>query len=148
MDAGNQLRREGAASLGSALKKMPQLTSLDLEGALIRFGRGLGGWASGPLVGAVGYALGCDVVWFGYALEGVRQFARCVLRGGRRLMQAMGSGVRGRHRWGRCSRRCRSSPRSASEVRGFALGEAFGGLGGPGRWWVLLGTRLDAMWCG
>jgi hypothetical protein len=43
MDAGNQLRREGAASLGSALKKMPQLTSLDLEGALIRFGRGLRG---------------------------------------------------------------------------------------------------------
>ena len=22
------------------------------------------------------------------------------------------------------------------------------GLGGPGHWWVLLGTRLDAMWCG
>ncbi len=64
MDAGNQLGREGAASLGPALEKMPQLTSLDLEGALIRFGRGLRG------------------------------------------------------------------------------------LGGPGHWCVLLGTRLDAMCCG
>ena len=38
----------------------------------------------GPLVRAVGYALGCDVVWLGYSLEGgecVRRFARCVLRG-------------------------------------------------------------------
>ena len=33
------------------------------------------------MVGAVGYALGCDVVWLRYALEGVRRFARCVLRG-------------------------------------------------------------------
>ena len=53
------------------------------------------------LVRAVGYALGCDVVWLGYALEGgrcVRRFARCVLRGGRRWMQGMMSGVRRRHR--------------------------------------------------
>ncbi len=33
------------------------------------------------------------------------------------------------------------------EVRGFALGEA-SGAGGPGLWCVVLGTRLDAMWCG
>ena len=43
MDAGNELGREGAASLAPALEKMPQLTSLDLSGARIRFGRGLEG---------------------------------------------------------------------------------------------------------
>jgi hypothetical protein len=87
MSAINSIRRptEGAASLAPALEKMPQLTSLDLGGARIRFWarpRGLGG--SGSLVRAVGYALGCDVVWLGYALEGGRcgrRFARCVLRG-------------------------------------------------------------------
>jgi hypothetical protein len=58
------------------------------------------------------------------------------------------SGVRGRHRWRRRSRRWRSSPRSTSHVRGFALGEASGACGGRGLWCLLLGTRLDAMWCG
>jgi hypothetical protein len=46
MDAANRLGPEGAASLAPALEKMPQLTSLDLEGARIRFWarpRGLGG---------------------------------------------------------------------------------------------------------
>jgi hypothetical protein len=38
MDAGNELEPEGAASLAPALKKMPQLTSLDLGGARVRFG--------------------------------------------------------------------------------------------------------------
>jgi hypothetical protein len=46
MDAGNGIGREGAASLAPALEKMPQLTSLDLGGAQIRFlarPRGVGG---------------------------------------------------------------------------------------------------------
>ena len=37
MDAGNRVGPEGAASLAPALEKMPQLTSLDLFGAQIRF---------------------------------------------------------------------------------------------------------------
>ncbi len=37
MDAANRLGPEGAASLAPALEKMPQLTSLTLRGALIRF---------------------------------------------------------------------------------------------------------------
>ena len=47
---------------------------------------------------AVAYALGCDVLWLGYALAGgrcVRRFATCVLRGGRRWVQAMSSGPEG-----------------------------------------------------
>ncbi len=85
MDADNDIGPEGAASLAPALEKMPQLTSLDLRGARIRFWarpRGAGG--SGSLVGAVGYALECDVVCLAYALESgrcVRRFARCVLKG-------------------------------------------------------------------
>ena len=66
MDPDSKLGPEGAASLAPALEKMPQLTSLDLRGARIRF------WARprragrfGPLVRAVGYALGCGVVWLG-----------------------------------------------------------------------------------
>ncbi len=47
MDAGNNIGPEGAASLVAALEKMPQLTSLDLNGAQIGFGRGLS-------VGAIG----------------------------------------------------------------------------------------------
>jgi hypothetical protein len=66
MDAGNRIRPEGAASLAPALEKMPQLTSLNLGGARIRIERGLGCLGGpGSLVLAVGYALGCDVVWFG-----------------------------------------------------------------------------------
>jgi hypothetical protein len=73
MDAGNDIGPEGAASLAPALEKMPQLTSLDLRGARIRFGarpRGLGAlvrWVRGG-----GYALGCGVEWVGSALEGGR----------------------------------------------------------------------------
>ena len=37
MDAGNDLGREGEASLAPALEKMPQLTSLNLACARIRF---------------------------------------------------------------------------------------------------------------
>ncbi len=65
MDAGNELGPEGAASLAPALERMTQLASLDLEGARIRIGRGTGGLKGpGPLVLAVGYALGmrCGVV--------------------------------------------------------------------------------------
>jgi hypothetical protein len=54
MDADYRIRREGAASLAPALEKMPQLTSLDLTRARIRFGRGLWGWGSGVYVRAVG----------------------------------------------------------------------------------------------
>ena len=55
MDAGNGVGPEGAASLAPALEKMPQLTSLNLGGARIRFWarpRGLRG--SGALVRSVG----------------------------------------------------------------------------------------------
>jgi hypothetical protein len=45
MDADNAIGREGAASLAPALEKMPQLSSLELESAWSRFGRGL--WGSG-----------------------------------------------------------------------------------------------------
>jgi hypothetical protein len=66
MDAGNYIGREGAASLAPALEKMPQLTSLDLRGARIRFwARAWGAWGSLSLVRGIGYALGCDVVWLG-----------------------------------------------------------------------------------
>ena len=45
MGAGNELGREGAASLAPALEKMPQLTSINLGGARTRFwARPRGGW--------------------------------------------------------------------------------------------------------
>ncbi len=92
MDSGNELGPEGAASLAPALEKMPQLTSLNLAGALIRArprGASRAG-VLGALARGVGCALGCDVMWLGYALAGGRcgrRLARCVLRGGRRWMQ-------------------------------------------------------------
>jgi hypothetical protein len=107
MDADNILEPEGAASLAPALEKMPQLTSLDLGCARIRFWeRRLGVWGSFSLVRASWYALGWDGVWLRYdacgragdACDGLRGVC---LRGGRRWMQGMTSGVRGRHRWGR-----------------------------------------------
>jgi hypothetical protein len=55
MDAGNRIRREGAASLAPALEKMPQLTSLDLGCARIRF------WARPRGVGGV-FFFGCVVL--------------------------------------------------------------------------------------
>jgi hypothetical protein len=71
MDAGNELGPEGAASLAPALEKMSQLTSLNLGGARIRIGRGLGCLGGpGSLSLAVGYALGWDVVWFGVRAYG------------------------------------------------------------------------------
>ena len=92
MDAGNAMSHAGVALLLPAILTMTQLTSLGFPGRWIRFGRGLGGLGGSDLwcVLLAGYALGCDVVWLGYALEGrrcVRWFARCVLRGGRRWMQ-------------------------------------------------------------
>jgi hypothetical protein len=67
MDAGNYIGREGAASLAPALDKMPQLTSLYLGRARIRFwarARGVGGSFSWVRA-VVGYALGWDVVVVG-----------------------------------------------------------------------------------
>ncbi len=85
MDAGNNIRPEGAASTAPVLEKMPQLTSLDLGGcADSLLGEAFGGWGDLSSVCAVGYALGCDEMWLGYALAGGRcrrRFARCVLRG-------------------------------------------------------------------
>ncbi len=52
MDAGNEIGPEGAASLAPALKKMTQLTSLDLGCARILFRRGLG-TSDGRCCGAV-----------------------------------------------------------------------------------------------
>jgi hypothetical protein len=72
MDAGHRIGPKGAASLAPALKKMTQLTSLDLGGAT--------------------HDLSC------------------------------------------------------ARIRFWAT--AFGGFGRPALWCVLLGTRLDAMWCG
>ena len=99
----NRIGPEGAASLAPALEKMPQLTSLDLESARIRFWarpRGLGG--SGLWCVLLGTHL--DAMWCGWGARlraggrCVRRIARCVLRGGRRWMQTMSSGLRGRHR--------------------------------------------------
>ncbi len=97
MDAGNGIGPEGAASLAPALEKMPQLTSLDLRCAGIRFWarpRGAGG--SGSLVRAVGYALGCDVVWWGCALAGGRAMLATVCE-----MCAEGAGGDGCREWDR-----------------------------------------------
>ena len=69
LDADNDLGPEGAASLVPALEKMPQLTSLDLSGARIRFGRGLEG------LGGRGFG----------AFVGVRAWMRCGVVGGMRL---------------------------------------------------------------
>jgi hypothetical protein len=85
MDADNRIGPEGAASLAPALERMPLLSSLQLWGARIRVGRGLGGCGGpGHWCVPLGYALRCDVVWLGYALEGGRclgRIARCVLEG-------------------------------------------------------------------
>jgi hypothetical protein len=152
MDAGNQIGPEGAASLAPVLEKMTQLTSLTLKGALIRFwARPSGAGGSGALVHAVGYALGCDVVWLGYALEGgrcVRRFARCVLRGRAAMDADNGIGPEGA---ASLAPALEKMPQLTSLDLGSALirsGRGLRGLGGPGHWCVLLGTRLDAMWCG
>ncbi len=65
MDAGNKLGREGAASLGPALEKMPQLTSLHLSGARIRFWAKASGVEGVRGIGAFCWVLPwmrCDVV--------------------------------------------------------------------------------------
>ncbi len=152
MDADNDIGPEEMASLAPALEKMPQLTSIYLGGARIPFwARPRGVWGSFSWVRGVGYALGWDGVWFGVrrlrASDVCDGYRGVCLRGGRRWMQRIRSGVRGRHRWRRRWRRCRSSPRSTSEVRGFALGRGLGAFGGLFFGCVPLGS-LDAVWCG
>ena len=74
MDAGNRIGPEGAASLVPALEKMPQLTSLVLGGARIRFwARASGAWG----VGVFGAC--CSGTLAGWGC--VRRFASGVLRG-------------------------------------------------------------------
>ncbi len=64
MDAVNAIGREGAASLAPALEKMPQLTSLNLYGARIRFlARRSGGLGDGSLDACCWESLRCDVLW-------------------------------------------------------------------------------------
>jgi hypothetical protein len=150
MDAGNELGREGAASLAPALEKMPQLTSLSLACARIRFwAKASGLRGSGALVRAVGYYLGCDVVWLGYALEGGRclgRFARCVLRG-RAAMDA-GNGI-GREGAASLAPALEKMPQLTSldlygaRIRFWAKASGVEGVRSIGacRW----GTRLDAM---
>ncbi len=62
MDAVNGIGPEAATSLAPALEKMPQLTSLDLDGARIRF------WARPPVLWWVGSFDAC--CW-------VRAWMRC-----------------------------------------------------------------------
>jgi hypothetical protein len=100
------------------------------------------------LVGAVGYALGCDVVWLRYALEGVRRFARCVLRGRAAMDAGNQMGPEGAALLAPALEKMTqltSLDLRGARIRFWARPR---GAGGPGRWCVLLGTRLDAMWCG
>ena len=73
MDADNRLGPEGAASLAPALEKMPQLTSLDLVGARIRFlARPSGAGATCLRCVLLGTRLDAMRCGMGYALEGGR----------------------------------------------------------------------------
>ena len=63
MDAGNELGPEGAASLALALEKMPQLTSLDLGGARIRFWARPQGRLEGLFLWCVPLGTRLDAVW-------------------------------------------------------------------------------------
>ncbi len=65
MDADNELGREGAASLAPALEKMPQLTSLDLYSARIRFWASLRGLGQGLFLWCVPLGTRLDAVWCG-----------------------------------------------------------------------------------
>ena len=99
MDAGNELGPEGVASLAPALEKMPQLTSLILGGARIRF------WARPLGLGWVGSFGACCWVraWMRCGVDGVLACGRgmgptdCKVcaEGGRRWMQELESGLRG-----------------------------------------------------
>jgi hypothetical protein len=151
MDAGNRLGDEGAASLVPAFEKMPQLTSLGLGCARIRFWARRRGVCGVFFFGCVVLGTRLDAVWCGWgmrlragdACDGLRGVC---LSGGRRWMQAITSGVSGICRsW----RRCRSSPRSTSLVRGFAFLRGLGGVWGVfvfGAWcWVRAWMRCEVV---
>ena len=102
------------------------------------------------MVRAVGFSLGCEVLWLGYALEGGRcdrRFASCVLRGG----AAMDAGNRiGPEGAASLAPALEKMPQLTSLDLGGARIRVWArprGLGGPGLWCLLLGTRLDAMCC-
>jgi hypothetical protein len=105
-------------------------------------------------VRAFGYALGCDVVWLGYALEGrgcVRLLARCVLRG--RAAMDVGNEI-GPEGAASLAPALEKMPQlTLLDLKGarIRIGRGLRGLRvGRVLWCVLLlvGTRLDAMWCG
>jgi hypothetical protein len=65
MDADNVFGPEGAASLAPSLERIPQLTWLDLRGARIRIGRGLGGLRVYRVFGALSRTC-LDAMWCGW----------------------------------------------------------------------------------
>ena len=68
MDAGNRIGPEGVASLAPALETMPQLTSLDLGGARIRFWARRRG-AGGLFLWCVPLGMRLDAVWCGWGMR-------------------------------------------------------------------------------
>ncbi len=57
--------------MAPALEKMPQLTSLNLDGVRIRIGRGLGGLRAGRVLWCVLLLLGTrlDAMWCGWGMR-------------------------------------------------------------------------------
>ena len=103
------------------------------------------------MVRGAGYALGCDVVWMAYALEGGRclgRFARCVLRGGAAMDADNMIGAEGVASLAPALEKMpllTSLDLACARIRFWARPRGAGGLC---LWCVLSGTRLDAMWCG
>ena len=105
------------------------------------------------MVRAVGYALGCDVVWLGYALEGGRGLLATVCEvcaEGRAAIDA--DNAIGPEGAASLAPALEKMPQLTSlDLRGAQIrlcARPSGAGGVPGIWCVLLGTRLDAMWCG
>ncbi len=154
MDAGNEIRPEGAASLAPALEKMPQLTSLDLRCARIRF------WAR-PREGWWGLFLWCvplstrlDAMWCGWGAR-LRAGGRC----GRRIWEVCSEGRAAMDAGNYFGPEGAASLAPALEKMpqltsldlagaGIRFWARPRGLGGLFLWCVPLSTRLDAMWCG